>query len=312
MTNSGRLEDAITLAQLRAIVAVGRMGSFTQAGKVLGISQSAVSRVVANLENELGAVLLDRTTRRVALTKSGEVLVRHATDVLAKMDLAAEAVREVEDSAVSTLSFACAASIGTSYLAQTLRRFEERYPDVQITCYERGHPFIETAVASGEADFGVINIAELHPSLESRALWTERYHLCLRRDHPLAGHDIVNINEIQDDIFVTLPAQLGQYIAGDLVKAAKGRAHVPRLRVDQHLTAFRLVEAGQGVLILPASSVVDLPDTLAAPALGGESLNRVVGAIWRRGAALSMHAEEFIKDLIAVREEKSGSGQVPR
>ena len=300
--DSGRNREDMTPAQLRAIVTVGRMGSFTRASHILGITQPAVSRAVASLEDLIGTPLLDRSTRSVKLTKAGEILVHRAASILSSIGETEDAVREAGNTVKKSLSVGCLATVATAYLSRALNLFEASYPDVRISCFEGRQVAIEDRVAAGQADISITNIGEIHPTLTSRALWREPYHLCVPHDDPLAQLSSVGIDQIAQNRLMTFPTQLYGRSGIDPVLAATGRAHTPRISVDQVATAFKLVEGGNGIVIIPESAVVNAPPTIACPVVGDHSLCRTVGVTWQRGTSLTDQAEHFIASIVQARE----------
>lgn len=301
--------DGLTIAQLRAIVAVGRLGSFTAASRILGISQSAVSRAVASVEESLGRTLVHRTTRVVELTRSGEAFTRQAVKILAELDTATDALLESDDESAGRVSVACSVSVAHAYMPQVLTKFQAAHPGVVVDLLETLHDDIETSVAAGRSDLGITNIGNLHPTLGYKPLWSERYHVCVPRTNQLSTQAVVQFSELADYEFISFPDQVHGRSWLDSVLAASGLMHSPRLRVTQYSTAFRLVEAGHGLLILPTCASYESPATVAFPYLGDDSMRRTLGVIWQRGQSLSELAEALVKTLLEVHVEHAGQLQ---
>jgi DNA-binding transcriptional LysR family regulator len=120
------------LGGLRAFVKVAELGSFSEAGRQLRLSRSAVSKHVADLENELGVQLLNRTTRRVAPTENGQAYFERAVAILSDLDSADEAVVRLQSAPRGLLRVNAPMSFGTIKLGRALADFMARYPDLQI------------------------------------------------------------------------------------------------------------------------------------------------------------------------------------
>lgn len=120
------------LAGLRAFVKVAELGSFSEAGRQLRLSRSAVSKHVADLENELGVQLLNRTTRRVGPTENGQAYFERAVAILGDLDAADEAVVRLQSAPRGLLRVNAPMSFGTIKLGRALADFMARYPDLQI------------------------------------------------------------------------------------------------------------------------------------------------------------------------------------
>lgn len=123
---------AVELDDIRAFVEVAEAGGFGRAGMRLGLSKSMVSRRVARLEAELGAQLLSRTTRGVAVTEAGVEFKDHAERVLAELDAARDALAQRGDEIVGSLRVAAPLSFGMSHLAPVLAELAARHPKLQV------------------------------------------------------------------------------------------------------------------------------------------------------------------------------------
>lgn len=115
------------LAGLRAFVKVAELGSFSEAGRQLRLSRSAVSKHVADLENELGVQLLNRTTRRVGPTENGQAYFERAVAILGDLDAADEAVVRLQSAPRGLLRVNAPMSFGTIKLGRALADFMARY-----------------------------------------------------------------------------------------------------------------------------------------------------------------------------------------
>ncbi len=121
---------APSLDLLRGFEAAARLGSFTRAAEALSITQSAVSRQVQTLEDQLGTRLFERHHRQVRLTEAGETLFRAATDALRLVADAAERIRA--DAAVRSLTVTCSYGFASLWLVPRLMEFRDRHPDIEI------------------------------------------------------------------------------------------------------------------------------------------------------------------------------------
>jgi len=122
----------VELDDIRAFVEVAETGGFARAGQRLGLSKSMVSRRVARLEGELGAQLLSRTTRGVAVTEAGAEFKDHAERVLAELDAARDALAQRGDEIVGSLRVAAPLSFGMTHLAPVLAELAIRHPKLQV------------------------------------------------------------------------------------------------------------------------------------------------------------------------------------
>ena len=120
------------LYSMRTLGVVARQGSFTAAGRELGLSTTSVSRIVANLEADLGVLLLNRTTRQVALTEPGLEFVQASTGVLEEVELLCRRTKEMRAQPSGTLRIASLVGFGNDCLAPAITVFRERYPKIKV------------------------------------------------------------------------------------------------------------------------------------------------------------------------------------
>lgn len=117
---------------MSAFVSAVEQGGFSSAARELGLSPSALSKLVTRLEDRLGARLLQRTTRRLLLTPEGEVFFTRAQRILAAIDEAESEVTEANASPRGTLRLHCGSAFGMHQLALATPRFLARYPDISM------------------------------------------------------------------------------------------------------------------------------------------------------------------------------------
>lgn len=122
----------VDLNDLATFVRVANAGSFSGAARQIGVPTSTVSRAVARLEDSLGVVLLQRTTRRVALTREGRWLRERSHGAIGSLESAAEAVRDLQGQPQGVLRIAAPQDIGHNIVAQLIQRYSQRYPAVRI------------------------------------------------------------------------------------------------------------------------------------------------------------------------------------
>ena len=171
--------------QLRSFVEVIHRGGFTQAGKTLHISQSAVSKQVAQLEHSLGTPLLDRIGSQIRLTAAGQVVLQRAE---AMLRLQNELLSELDDMQHLTrgeLRLGLPQLGGDTLFADLFAEYRRRYPNVTIQLLEGGSRTIEQAILNGELDVGgCLNSSD--PAFARQAFCDEPLDALLPMNHPLA------------------------------------------------------------------------------------------------------------------------------
>lgn len=288
----------VTLRQLRVLLAVAEQGGFGRAGDSIGLSQPAVSQCIRSLEAELGLKLLDRTTREVMLTAVGQALVAPLRRVLDELDTVLEEARGSGAAARGVVHVASAPTISGGLMPQVLAAAQRRYPDIQVRLSDQTQQLAIEGVRGGAVDFAVIVGTDHDPTLEQQPLFDERFVLVCPAGHALAERKLLTLADAADWPLVLLDHTSGSRPLIDRAFARAGLSLRPVLDVGHPATAFRMVQAGLGVSVLPALSL-PLPDAQGLRAVPLEAtLNRQV-VLARRPQRSLAPAARRLWDLIA-------------
>ncbi|HEY1710114.1 MAG TPA: LysR family transcriptional regulator [Rhizomicrobium sp.] len=160
--------------KLRIFHAVASAGSFTHAGQMLTLSQSAVSRQISALEDEIMTPLFQRHARGLTLTDEGELLYGAVTDVLARLAQAEEALKNAQEAPRGTLKITASHGIGTYWLVPRLPAFMLECPEVEIHLVFEDR---ELDLAQREADLAIRMRAPIQADLIQRKLFSVHYHI---------------------------------------------------------------------------------------------------------------------------------------
>ncbi|HEU0095963.1 MAG TPA: LysR family transcriptional regulator [Rhizomicrobium sp.] len=240
--------------KLRIFHAVASAGSFTHAGQTLGLSQSAVSRQISALEEEISTPLFQRHARGLTLTDEGELLFSAVTDVLGRLASAEEALKNVHDSPRGTLKITTAHGVGAYWLLPRLGAFLAQYPEVEVHLVMDDK---ELDLAQREADLAIRMRAPVQADLIQRKLFTVHYHMYASKDylkdHPapktleeIAGHHIIvygetAVPEIRDI----------NWLLEAFKKNAKPGGAGRVIRINNITGILQAVEAGLGIGVVP-------------------------------------------------------------
>jgi DNA-binding transcriptional LysR family regulator len=160
--------------KLRVFHAVAEAGSFTHAGEVLNLSQSAVSRQISALEESLSVPLFHRHARGLILTEQGELLYRTAREVFSKLAMTEAMLSESKDRPKGPLKVTTTVSFGAAWLAPRIREFTDLYPEIQVSVIVED---TELDLSMREADVAIRMSPPRQPDLVQRHLMTVRYHI---------------------------------------------------------------------------------------------------------------------------------------
>ncbi|WP_188188097.1 LysR family transcriptional regulator [Nonomuraea sp. SYSU D8015] len=274
--------NAFDTAALRLFDEVARSGSFTAAAELLGYTQSAVSRRVAALERAAGGPLFERLARGVRLTPAGAALHRHAVAVLDRLERAGEELAAIHGGRGGTLRVGAFATANVDLVPQTLKRFAERRPHVELRLVEGLTGHLMERLRAGALDVAVIS--DYPSGLPADAprtvlLGEDRLFVALPRGHRLAGEADVDLRDLAGETWIEA-APRGQPTL--LVTACAAAGFTPRsgLRVAEWSGKFGFVAAGLGVTLVPELAARAVPpDLVLRPLRGMAPMRKVYAAL---------------------------------
>jgi DNA-binding transcriptional LysR family regulator len=240
--------------KLRIFHAVASAGSFTHAGQTLGLSQSAVSRQISALEEEISTPLFQRHARGLTLTDEGELLFGAVTDVLGRLAAAEEALKNVHESPRGALKITTSHGIGSYWLLPQLGRFLAQYPEVELHLVMDDR---ELDLAQREADLAIRLRAPIQADLIQRKLFTVHYHMYAAKtylkDHPAPAR----LDDIADHTIIVYGETAGpeirdiNWLLEAFKKNAKPGGKGRIIRINNITGILQATEAGLGIGVVP-------------------------------------------------------------
>lgn len=246
------------LRHLRYFIAVAEELHFGRAAEQLGISQPPLSQQIQALEEEIGARLLERTNRRVALTEAGKLFLDEARQVLQQVDRAVLLARRAHQGEIGELKVGFTASAPfTSSIPRAILAFRQAYPDVHLDLQELSSGQAVQALLEERVQVGLIRPIPLPETLEAVELFSEPLVAVLRADHPLAqaSQEGLEFAALAEEPFVFFPRSYGTGLYSQLMALSRQAGFSPRIAQEagEAMTIIGLVAAGLGVSMLPAS-----------------------------------------------------------
>ncbi len=289
------------LPDLRAFVAVAKLGSFRAAAEELHLSQPALSRRIEKLEGALGVRLFHRTTRKVDMTTVGREFSHRANELLSNLEQSLMGIRDVATHVSGEVTIACIPSAVRYFLPGILKAYHERYPQIMVRIIDQGANEVLTTLLRNEADFGLNYIGTQEPDLEFEPILKEAFVVACRVEHPLARKKKVTWSDLTSHEYMSVTKNSGNRFLLDL--ALSENANRPRWYCEaQHVsTLVSLVEAGMGVAAVPRLSMPpDGHPVLVSVPLVDPVISRTVGLIRRRGRPLSSAAQQLYDQMAAL------------
>ena len=278
-----------TLAQLRTFVTVAEQKHFVSAANKLGISQPSLSQALAALESGLGIQLIERSTRRVIVTPTGEELLPYAKATLEAADAFVAQSRGALGVLAGPLNIGVIPTIAPYILPTLLKLIEDEYPDLEPRIVENQTEELLLRLRDGQIDVAVLATPTDATGVCEIPLYDEAFAIVTSPDHPAAGRGDLDLNALEDLELLLLDD--GHCLRDQIVELCK-IAEVNRTpgaqsvtRAASLTTVVQLVVAGLGSTLVPVSA---LSTECARPGLAIAAFGPGVDA--KRTVGLAMRA----------------------
>ncbi|MES1925073.1 LysR family transcriptional regulator [Salinisphaera sp. T31B1] len=289
---------------IRAFVAICDLGSFQAAADTLHLSQPAISKRLATLEQRLGHALFDRVGRGVALTEAGRAYLPHARELLAVLADGQRALDNLGGKVAGPLRLALSHHVGLHRMPDILRAYIRHYPQVSPEVVFLDSEAACRRVANGELEIAVITLPTVaDPQLVETHIWDDPMRVFAAHEHPLARSSPVGAAALAEHPAVLPPTESYTY---GIVVAALARLGVtvtPRMTSHYLETLQMLAATGIGWTVLPASMH---HEELVPVEVRGLALTRRLGVIRHPQRSLSNAAGALLTMLIDERDADRG------
>lgn len=274
------------LRHLRYFTAVAEELNFRRAAERLHVAQPALSAQIRQLEEELGARLLDRDRHHVALTAAGKVFLEHSRHVLRAAGEAVRAAGRAARGETGRLSIGFIAQLSYEWLPNVLRSFRQRYADVEITLTELTPTRQIEELVARRVDLGIIGLGlpDPHEELEVAVMSEEPLVVALPPDHPLAQRRTLALPELAKEKFIFNARDNAPAFNPWLMALCHRAGFEPgvAMEADRSPSALNYVAAGFGVAIFPAQiGRLAMPSVRFVP-LDKSTPKYQLCAAWRR------------------------------
>lgn len=237
----------VTLRQLRAFVAVARTCSFTLAAESLFITQAALSGLIKELEQTLGLRLIDRSTRRIALSGAGENLFPLVDKILHDLDGVLDEVTQLKQLKTGLVRIAAPQLMASTLLPEVIAAFNQAHPEIRIKLVDCLVESVVSRVFSGEVDFGIGPERDPNSDISATLLFEGPFVAVFPPDHPLSKLSDIRWVDLMQFPMISLQGQFTERLSTDLRTAVRGLSLAPSNEVAFMSTALSMVSAGLGV-----------------------------------------------------------------
>ena len=279
----------VSLRQLRYFLEVVDAGGFSAAAERLFVAQSALSRQISELERELQAVLLERSSKGVTLTPAGRTFVAEARRVLTELEGSVALTRSVARGEQGTVRLAHSSSVPfAGVLPPALYAHLEANPGVSVDISTLSSEQQQDEIEAGRIDMGLVRLPVLRPapSLVCETILRERLLLLVPAGHALAGKASVSVAALASEPFVSLPHRERGGLSYRVAQLCQQHGFFPvgARATSRKATLVNLVAAGFGVAIVPQSLAALAGPDVHRVALDDANADTEVALLRRRDA----------------------------
>ena len=287
------------LKQLRAFCTIAKLGTLSRAAEALFLSQPSISLQLSALEKELGARLIERRRRRVALTREGQALYDIALPLVEGLDNLDQQFRTLSAGFVgSELNIAAGTSTIQYLLPSLVRAFREQQPGIKLQLHNVTGKDGLALLRSDQVDFAIGSMLDVPNDLSYEPVYSYDPMLILPLDHPLAVKSEIRLEDLSPYGLILPPQRLTTYRLVDLIFQQRRVPYHVAIEVGGWEVIKQYVAMGLGISIVTGICVGDADRSrLAVRNMSAYFPQRTYGVVVRKGKYLSAEARTFV-DLI--------------
>jgi DNA-binding transcriptional LysR family regulator len=275
------------LRSLQYFVTVAEELHFGRAAERLQLTQPALSKQIARLEEELEVQLFTRTKRTVRLTAAGQILWKQAMQILAQVDEAIQLTKRTACGEEGQLRIGFTETATHTVLPALVRNFRDRFPKVELTMLQLCTEAQVTALKERQID-----IAFLHPPIDDRGLklhsiLEEEFVAVLPKHHPLVRYEQIPLSAFTDEPLIVHPRQEGPVLYDGFIQVCQQAGFQPKIVQESISTQTRvcLVAAGIGITFVPESVQSLVGTDVVCRVLADCPIKLKFAAVWRQDSA---------------------------
>lgn len=285
------------IQQLHYFKLVATLQHMTQAAEQLNISQPALSKSIANIEQELGVPLFDRQGRSIFLNRYGALFLESVDIILAEHSKVMQEFAEITRPGYGEVSFGFIHTLGMEVVPDLMARTSERYPHMQFTLTQSTSLRLLKLLEDGDIDLC------LSQKIESKLLdinwvelWTEELFVIVPENHPLAEREYIQLVEIKDDPFISIKRGNSLRQMVDTLFESVGVTTNTTFSAEEMHTVAGFVGSGLGVSLIPNIKGLD-QFNVKKLRISEPACFRKIGLSWVKSRYISPAANDF-KDFL--------------
>ncbi|MGF1678372.1 MAG: LysR family transcriptional regulator [Candidatus Methylacidiphilales bacterium] len=273
--------------------------SFSKAALMNHITQSAVSQQIRALEERFHIPLIERSSKRFALTREGHLLYETSKNIISSFDTLHHQFNEMRNIVSGSIRIATVYSIGLHELPPYLKSFLKEFPNVNVHVEYRRSNQVYDEVQSGTCDLGLVAFPVQKKNLKVESFKKDRLVLICAPENPLASRSEITIQGLDGSKFIGFEPDIPTRRAVDKIFRESNIDPKPVMEFDNIETVKRAVEIDAGVSIVPRATVEQesKSGSLKILEFKGKPYYRPLGMIYKSGRVLSPALKHFLKTL---------------
>ena len=285
----------VSIKQLRGFIAIAETGSFAEASERLYITQPALCIAIGKLEDTVGGLLFNRSTRSVQLTPEGLEFLPIAQRLIADWSEAFDDLNRLFSLRRGKLTVAAMPSFASTRLPAIVAEYQQQFPNITIAVQDIVMEQVIDAVQTGRADLGITFEPDNLQGQQFESLFTDRFVAVMPMSHALSGRKKIEFSQLLNDTLIVLNRGSSTRRWTDQLIQKTGVLRMPLLEAFQLTTVGAMVAAGVGVAVVPALCQQQM-ESLGAYCcdISGDTIERRVGVLSNRRYPLSSAAARML------------------
>ncbi len=287
--------EILDIKHLQYFLEVANSNSFSLAANRLFISQPTISKMIKNLEQELGVELFDRSRKHLVLTDAGQIIFEQAKLIDQAFKNLGTELDNLLELKKGHIRIGLPPLFDAHFLLKIIGSFHEKYPGITFQLIEQGSKKIEEAVKNSLLDVGIIVLPTNPEVFEYFSLLEDELKLIVHSSHPLANKEEVDLAELTNESFILFNKD---FVLNDrIILSCNSVGFNPKIVSVSSQQSFitEMVACKLGVAMLPKSICHQLDETITSIKVVNPSINSSLAVIWSKNKYLSYAAKKWIE-----------------
>ncbi|PIC94592.1 LysR family transcriptional regulator [Sporosarcina sp. P26b] len=292
----------MNIKQLEYFICVAEEESFTNASKIMFVSQPNLSKSISQLENELGVKLFDRKPRLTKLNKYGEYYYKRVKEAFLLLNEAENTVKEMINPHAGTINLSFVHTLGNTFIPQMIGEYRKKFPDIKFNLLQSSTDVLLEDLLTGGADFCFLMDREFPNGISHFKLFAEEMFVILPNDHHLKDNKTINLRDLEHEEFISFKTGIGLRNTIDKICNEAGFQPNTIFECQEVATVAGFVEEGLGVSLVPKLKGLENLSIKIIPILNKAHLRNINLAIrddaYRPPAVVNFY--QFLKEKFSI------------